>query len=263
MRLSNTSTSAVLRSFAMAALTPDDGVKLPADILVWVEFAPQHPKVVGALWASLVGGSAETLQLRDDNDAYLRVQGLGRRYERFAVDAPRLAGRARPKFLRLIAPEAITLQKPGEAFIVFEWPGQTAGQTLAAMLETGTPLPIRIDWGDYLLAEALARGCAKPLLTSSKAPRGYLVSGKTPWEAMIAEGVRSGHITLLGQTVSSPEREATPWPVEPAAQEETFADITLEGDAVAARPGATALVGDATGAGAPARNGTRHPRPGR
>lgn len=230
MRLSNSSTSAVVRSFAVAALTPDDGVKQPANVLIWVEFAPQHPKVVGALWASLVGGSAESLQLRDEDDAYLRVQGLGRRYERFTVDAPRLAGRARPKFLRLVAPEAVAPPKPGEAFIVLEWPGQTAGQTLTAMLEKGTPLPVRIGWGDYLLAEALAQGCARPLQASSKAPQGYLLSGQTPWESLIAEGVRRGHIDLQGH-IACDSGEKAARVIAPAAEDETREEITWEGEA--------------------------------
>lgn len=205
MRLSNKSTRAVLRSFAIATLRAEDGPKHPGDVLVWVEFAPQHPKVLNALWASLVAGSGETLQLRDDEDAYRQVQGLGRRYERFTSDAPRLAGRARPKFLRLVAPEALAIQKPGEAFIALEWPGQTAAQTLAAMLEAGLPFPMRMGWGEYLLAEALAQGCARPLLTSARAPRGYRVSGQTPWADLIADGVRRGQITLDGGAVSTLE----------------------------------------------------------
>ena len=259
MRLSNSSTSAVLRSFAVAALTPDDGVKLPANVLVWVEFAPQHPKVVGALWASLVGGSAETLQLRGEDDAGLRVQGLGRRYERFTMDAPRLAGRARPKFLRLVAPEAVAPPKPGETFIVLEWPGQTAGQTLAAMLEKGTPLPVRIGWGDYLLAEALAQGCARPLQASSKAPQGYLLSGKTPWEPLIAEGVRRGHFYLLGHLARDSREEAARF-ITPAAKGETLEEITWEGE-VAPHEAAAEIVGGATGAGAPTATANRHPQP--
>ncbi len=68
-----------------------------------------------------------------------------------------MAGRARPKFLRLVAPEAVKVDNSTNGFIALAWPGISAGVALAAMLEQGTSLPIRIDWGDYLLAEAQAR----------------------------------------------------------------------------------------------------------
>ena len=47
IRITNNSVSAVVRSFALAPL--DQG-----DTIVWLELAPQHPKVIGAIWASLV-----------------------------------------------------------------------------------------------------------------------------------------------------------------------------------------------------------------
>ena len=45
-------------------------------------------------------------------------------------------------------------------------------QTLAAMLELGSPYAMRIAWGEYLLTEAVARGFARPLITGGKAPQG-------------------------------------------------------------------------------------------
>jgi hypothetical protein len=70
--------------------------------------------------------------------------------------------------------------------------------TLAAMLEAGTPLPIQIGWGEYLLAEAQARGCAETLDRGGKAPDGYLVKGDAPWDEIISGGIRSGQIRLDG-----------------------------------------------------------------
>jgi hypothetical protein len=203
MRLSNNSVSAVIRSFAVA---PVDG----ETIVVWLEIAPQHPKVVGAVWASLVNGAKETLSLTDEHDHSLRVRGLVRRYHRLTSDAPRMAGRARPKFLRLVAPEACAVQRSKENFIVLEWPGRTIGQSLAAMLEKGTSYPMQIGWGDYLLRAAIERGCATRLITGGPAPQGYLVSGKTPWDEIISDGVRQGVITLRR------EPEAMVVPASPA-----------------------------------------------
>lgn len=190
MRISNDSVSAAIRSYALAAR---DG----ASQVVWLELAPQHPKIAGAIWASLVNGAGELLYLNDEQGKTHMVQGLGRRYERLVADAPRIAGRARPKFVRLVAPEALA-QPPEADFIALEWPGQTAGQTLAAMLERGTPYPIRIGWGDCLLQAAIDRDCARPLIASSNAPQGYLISGQTPWAEIIQESIRRSRITLDG-----------------------------------------------------------------
>src|SRR6185503_594513 len=96
IRIMNNSVSALVRSFALAPL---DG----GNIIGWLELAPQHPKVIGAIWASLVNGAGEILRLRDDdaNTTY-SARGLNRRYERKTVDVPMAAGRARPKFMRLL-----------------------------------------------------------------------------------------------------------------------------------------------------------------
>ncbi len=198
MRIGNHSTSVVVRSFALAQ--NDKG----ENIIVWLEIAPQHPKQVGAIWASLVNGARESLSLRTDDDQSLYVRGLNRRYHKLTTDAPRLAARARPKFLRLVAPEAIAIQKRGDDFIALEWPGRSLGQTLAAMLEKGSPYPIQIGWGDYLLHEAARREikdvpCARPLVTGGPAPQGYAIAGKTPWGEIIAAGVKAGLITLQGE----------------------------------------------------------------
>ena len=210
MRIGNHSTSVVVRSFALAQ--NDKG----ENIIVWLEIAPQHPKQVGAIWASLVNGARESLSLHTDDDQNLYVRGLNRRYHKLTIDAPRLAARARPKFLRLVAPEAIAIQKRGDDFIALAWPGRTLGQTLAAMLEKGSPYPVQIGWGDYLLHAATrheikAVPCARPLITGGPAPQGYCIAGKTPWGEIIAAGVKAGLITLQGENITAgPEPELSP-----------------------------------------------------
>jgi hypothetical protein len=204
IRITNNSASAVVRSYAIAPL--DDG-----DTIVWLELAPQHPKVIGAIWASLVNGSREILRLRDDESGQTyAARGLNHRYIRKTVDAPRIAGRARPKFMRLLAPALVKFdaaefgKKP---FYAGAWSWRDSqgncqsmppATALAAMLEQGTQLPIRIGWGPYLLAEALARECAAPLATGGPAPDGYVFKPDAPWGEIIASGVKHGHITLEG-----------------------------------------------------------------
>lgn len=191
MRIGNNSVSVVIRSFGLAAAR-DDG----QNVIVWLEIAPQHPKAVGAIWASLVNGTKETLSIRTNDDKGIYARGLNRRYHRLTMDAPRMAGRARPVFLRLVAPEALAIQRRNENFVALEWPGRTIGVTLAAMLEKGTPYPMQIGWGDYLLRTAVEREYATRLVTSGPAPQGYLISGQTPWGEIISEGLKQGCITL-------------------------------------------------------------------
>ncbi|MBM3272529.1 hypothetical protein FJY94_04605 [Candidatus Kaiserbacteria bacterium] len=204
IRIYNNSVSAMARSYAVAPT--DDN-----NLIVWLELAPQHPKVIGAIWASLVNGNAEQLGIREaasDDGHSLQVEGLHARYLRLTIDAPRLAGRARPKFLRLIAPQATRIEKAGDDFYVFAWPGLSVGTALAAMLEAGTPTPIRIGWGDYLLAEAARRGYATPLLTGGPVPEGYWLKGETPWADIVSDAVRQGELSLDGD-MPVPARFAT------------------------------------------------------
>ncbi len=191
MRISNDSVSAVIRSFAVAPLGGNNTV-------VWLEIAPQHPKVVGAIWATLVNNTSARLTIHTDEDKTIRVSGLHRKYHRLPVDAPRLAGRARPKFLRLVAPEACAIPDHKQPFIALEWPGRSIGQSLAAMLERGTPYPMQIGWGDYMLRAAIAGEYAERLITGGSAPHGYLFDKDTPWRDFIAEGVKRGHLKLDG-----------------------------------------------------------------
>lgn len=190
-RIYNKSVSAVALSYALAK--HDDEL-----VVVWLELAPQHQAVLKAIWATLVNNTTEQLAIRDGETTH-DVDGLHRRYLRLTADAPRLAGRARPKFLRLVAPEAVKVDNSTNGFIALAWPGISAGVALAAMLEQGTSLPIRIGWGDYLLAEAQAREYAVPLVTGGPAPQGYAIKPETPWGEIISAGIRAGAITLEGE----------------------------------------------------------------
>ncbi len=198
IRIANNSVSAVVYAYGLADL---DGERT----VIYLDLAPQHPKVLGAIWASLVNGAREWLRLADENtgETYL-VRGLNRRYHRLTADAPRIAGRARPKHLRLVAPLACQVEKLTRPFVVLGWTWQGHdGQTqqlcpataLAAMLERNTPLPILVGWGEYLLAEANTRGLAEPITRGGEAPEGWLIL-PAPWDEILSQGIRSGRISL-------------------------------------------------------------------
>ncbi len=218
IRIYNNSVSAVVRSYAIA---PTD----KANVVVWLDLAPQHPKVIGAIWASLVNGTNEELGLREsasEADHSMQVQGLHARYIRLTADAPRLAGRARPRFLRLVAPSAVRIEKASQDFYVFAWPNLEAGTALAAMLEAGTPTPMQIGWGSYLLSEAVRCGFATPLLTGGPAPDGFWLKGDTPWAELISDGVRRGELALDGAVTASslpPMRMLSPQQIKPQMAE--------------------------------------------
>lgn len=211
IRISNDSLSVLACGFAIACFADDKALQeaqkkqqpVPDDerenVIVWLDLAPNHPKVLNAIWATLMNGGSSDVRLADYDShmpTYL-ARGLRRRYRRLTADAPSLAGRARPKQLRLIAPEASRVEDYTQPFIALDWPGLPASTALAAMLEQGSPYPILMDWGDYLLATAVAQGYARPLLTGGNAPQGYLID-PAPWREIIAAGVKSGEITLDG-----------------------------------------------------------------
>ena len=183
-----------MRSFALA---PIDG----NNVVVWLE--PSTP--VPARWG-VSSTHKEQLGVADetgDEKRSFTVDGLHRRYIRLTADAPRIAARARPKFLRLIAPEAARIERTNDSFVVLAWPGMSAGTVLAAMLERGTSFPVRIGWGEYLLAEAQALGFAVPLVTGGPAPEGYVIS-PAPWDEIISDGVKRGEIALDGAALATP-----------------------------------------------------------
>ncbi len=70
-------------------------------------------------------------------------------------------------------------------------------EILPAMLERGTSYPVLMGWGEYLLAEAQARGFAVPLVTGGPAPEGYVIQPE-PWGEIISDGVKQGNLTLDG-----------------------------------------------------------------
>lgn len=196
IRIENESASAFVRGYAHT----EDG------LIVWLELAPQHPKVTGAIWATLVNGHRTYLQLKDEEKGMGKaVFGLARAYTRLEVDAPTLAvaadaGRAsaaRPKLLRLIAPEAHTPATLDQPFYALAWPERTPETVLAAAIERTAPYPLRIEWGPYLLEEAIQRGQAIPLVTGGQgALPGYEIKGGVDWMAIISQGVQSGALSL-------------------------------------------------------------------
>lgn len=199
IRIANNSVSAVVSGYGIAEIEKEA-------IVIYLDLAPQHPKVVGAIWASLVDGSKEHLRLHDEQtDQSLIVRGLNRRYARLTMDAPHLAGRARPKHIRLVAPLAYQIEKLSKPFVALAWhwtdpTGQAhtlnPATSLVAMLERDTPLPILMGWGNYLLDEARTRGLAIPLIRGGDAPEGWVIA-PTPWEGIIAAGIQSKRISLI------------------------------------------------------------------
>ncbi len=193
--LANESAQVYLRSYAHT----EDG------LLVWLEIAPQHPKLTGAIWASLVNGHRAYLQLKDsDKGVGKNVYGLSSAYLRLEADAPNLvvaagvgrAAAARPKLLRLIAPEAVKPASLDEPFYILAWPGLKPEIVLAAALEKAAPYPVRIEWGQYLLETALERGSAVPLVAGGAAPAGYEIKAGINWPDIIGQGLQAGQITL-------------------------------------------------------------------
>ncbi len=186
----NESISVLLRGYAVTT----------NGLVVWMEFPPQHPKAVGAIRAQMVNGRRVYLHLSDSEQGVNKpVYGLGRGYLTLTADAPALAvgHGARAELVRLIAPEAVRPDDPlGEDFYVLTWPGMDAATALAAMLENYSFLPVRIEWGAYLLQAALDGGYAEPLITGGAAPTGYAIEGGSPWEDIISQGVRKGVISL-------------------------------------------------------------------
>ena len=173
-------------------------------LLVWLEIAPQHPKLTGAIWASLVSSHHPYLHLEDPEQGAGRVvYGLGRAYTRLEADAPALAvahdgGKARARLTRLIAPEAIRPAALDQPFYVLAWPGLAPEVVLAAALEQTAPYPVRIEWGPYLLEAALGCGQALPLISGGAAPCGFEIEAGVNWPDLIAQGLRTGRISLTG-----------------------------------------------------------------
>jgi hypothetical protein len=198
IRITNNSVSAVVYGYGLAELDGELTV-------VYLDLAPQHPKTLGAIWASLVNGAREWLRLVDENTGATHlVRGLHRRYHRLAADAPRIASRARPKHLRLVAPLACQVEKLTHPFVALSWswhdeadrPQQLCpAQALAAMLEQSTPLPIRMGWGEYLLAETQALDLAQPVQRGGDSPEGWVIQ-PAPWDDILSRGLRTGQICL-------------------------------------------------------------------
>ncbi len=192
--IGNASVSAVARSYACTR----------EGLVIWLELAPQHPKVVGAIRAELTSNTRRYLQLRDDDSGYRKqVVGLGRGYLNLSADAPELAvaPRTKAQFLRMIAPEAVRPEDVRQEFYILSWPGIDPATALAATLERSASFPVQIGWGAYLLSRALLDYDAEPLVSGGQAPAGYAFQRDTPWADIISQGLRQGEIPLDGQPI--------------------------------------------------------------
>ena len=210
IRISNNSVSIFLRGYAYT----------PEGLLVWLDIAPQHVKSVGAIRAEMTSNTRKYMRLADEDKEYpyrsKSVYGLGRGYLNFAADAPLLAigHRAKAMMLRMIAPSVVHPVSVQDEFYALEWLSDEPGQSislataLAATLERCGPFPVQIGWGDYLLAQAIEKYDAVPLISGGKAPNGYVLKANTPWVDIISQGLEWGHINLDG-TVAKPIPVAT------------------------------------------------------
>jgi hypothetical protein len=189
--ISNNSVSAVVQGYVYTA----------EGLVVWLEIAPQHPKVVGAVRAELTSNTRRYLQLRDDEVGRSKmVYGLGRGYLNLTADAPQLAvgHRAKAQLLRMISPEAVKPEDVSRQFYALAWPRLDPATALAAILERHSPFPVQIGWGPHLLAKAVEEYDAEPLISGGKAPAGYAFPADTPWADIISQGIREGKISLDG-----------------------------------------------------------------
>jgi len=142
--IKNDSVSAVVYGYAC---TPDG-------LIVWLDLAPQHVKVVGAIRAELTSNTRRYLRLFDsDAGRNLTVYVLGRGYLNLTADAPHLAvgPRAKAQMLRMIAPEAVHPENVEDEFYVLAWKHAAWSQSeitpataLAATLERYSHFPMQI-----------------------------------------------------------------------------------------------------------------------
>jgi hypothetical protein len=195
--ISNNSVSAIVQGY----------IYTQEGLIVWLEIAPQHPKVVGAIRAELTSNTRRYLHLRDDELSRGKmVYGLGRGYINLIADAPQLAigHRAKAQLLRMISPEAVKPEDVSREFIVLAWPGLEPATSLSATLERYSPFPIQIGWGPYILRKSVDEYGAKLLISGGSAPYGYSIRANTPWADIISQGLVEGEITLAGALKSVP-----------------------------------------------------------
>lgn len=189
--IGNASVSAVVHGYAHTR----------QGLVVWLELAPQHPKVVGAIRAELTSNTRRYLRLRDDDSGHHKmVYGLGRGYLNLTADAPELAvgQRARAQLLRMIAPEAVHPEDIHQEFYALSWQGIDPATALAAILERCSPFPLQLGWGAYLLTSALEKYGAEALVCGGRSPQGYVFRANTPWADILSSGLRQGEIALDG-----------------------------------------------------------------
>ena len=135
-----------------------------------------------------------------EQERNLTVYGLGRGYLNLTADAAQLAvgPRAKGQLLLMIAPEAVHPEDTQAEFYALAWSqaGISSATALAATLERYSHFPMRIAWGEYLLAAAIQDYGAEALLTGGTAPAGYVFPANIPWGTIISQGLQQGRIKL-------------------------------------------------------------------
>lgn len=187
-RISNDHTAVFSRS---VMLTEDN-------VAVWIELGPSDDKSMGSVWAALVQGKFLYWNPGGEEGRSYVAKGIKGRYERLATRAQRLCssyGRGKPQFLRMVAPFALRYTE-GDPFVLIERPGQTPGQTLAALLEAGSPFPMHKAWGDALLQRAVADQVAKPLRVFGTTQRAWEFATPVKWDQLIQSEMRAGRLPI-------------------------------------------------------------------
>ena len=173
----------------------------PSGQIIWLDLAPQHVKVVGAIRAELTSNTRRYLRISDpDSGRNLSVYGLGHGYLNLTADAPHLAvgPRAKAQMLRMIAPEAVQPENVQDEFYVLAWEqsGITPATALAAVLERYSHFPMQIAWGKFLLATAIQDHNSASLLSGGTVPDGFVFPANTPWGAIISQGLSDKKISF-------------------------------------------------------------------
>ena len=128
------------------------------------------------------------------------MRGLNRRYHRLAMDAPRIAGRARPKHLRLVAPLACQVEKLTRPFVALGWTGDLYS-------------PIALCVGAIVCIAAANAGT-----TSQDLKTGYIVGATPVYQqigliiGVLASGLIIGLTTLYMHEVFGIGSAAVPAP---------------------------------------------------
>ena len=166
--IGNHSVSAVVRGYAHTR----DG------LIVWLELAPQHPKVVGAIRAELTSNTQRYMQLHDDEQGRIKmVYGLGRGYLNLTAEAPRISRRPAGQSAASAhdRPRSCSSGRPQPALLrpvlARYRPGDRAGGHPGAL----DPLSGPDRLGGVPAHQAMEDYDAEALVNGGQAPHGYAI----------------------------------------------------------------------------------------